>query len=109
MEKTLNFETAHQVVETYSNRYENVELAEEKFGVKIVTRDNWMKFEGEAPNVELAAKFFETMGSARKQGMRISNSDFINKIFQSNHVLTFSHSYFVSVNNQIYKLPEKNF
>ena len=80
MEKTLNFETAHQVVETYSNRYENVELAEEKFGVKIVTRDNWMKFEGEAPNVELAAKFFETMGSARKQGMRISNSDFINMI-----------------------------
>lgn len=80
MEKTLTFDTAQQVSETYGNRHENLELAEEKFGVKIVARDGWMKFEGDPTKVELASKFFETMGDARRQGMRISNSDFRNML-----------------------------
>ena len=80
MEKTLTFDTAQQVSETYGNRHENLELAEEKFGVKIVARDGWMKFEGDPTKVELASKFFETMGGARRQGMRISNSDFRNML-----------------------------
>ena len=80
MERTLTFDTAQQVSETYGNRHENLELAEEKFGVKIVARDGWMKFEGDPTKVELASKFFETMGGARRQGMRISNSDFRNML-----------------------------
>ncbi len=80
MEKTLTFDTAQQVSETYGNRHENLELAEEKFGVKIVARDGWIKFEGDESKVELAAKFFETMGGARRQGMRISNGDFRNML-----------------------------
>lgn len=80
MEKTITFETAHQLAETYSNRHENLEFAEEKFGVKIVVRDSWMKLDGDAPKVELAAIFFETMASARKQGMRINNADFVNMV-----------------------------
>ena len=80
MDKTLSFESAHQLTETYCNRYENLELAEEKFGVKIITRDDWMRFEGEAGNVDLALRFFETMSTARKQGMRISSGDFRNMI-----------------------------
>jgi len=80
MEKTLTFESAHQLIEIYSNRFENLELAEQKFGVKVATRDDWMKIEGEPEKVDLAARFFETMSSARKQGMRISNGDFRNMV-----------------------------
>lgn len=76
MDKTINFDSASQLAETYCNRPENIELAEGKFGVKIVTRDAWIKFEGAEAPVETASKFFETMAAARKQGMRIGNSDF---------------------------------
>ena len=34
MKKTLTFETAHKLAELYANRYENLELAAEKFGVE---------------------------------------------------------------------------
>ena len=46
MKKTLTFETAHKLAELYANRYENLELAEEKFGVELVARDGWLTIEG---------------------------------------------------------------
>lgn len=72
MEKTLTFDTAQQVSETYGNRHENLELAEEKFGVKIVARDGWMKFEGDPTKVELASKFFETMEARAGRGCELA-------------------------------------
>ncbi len=80
MEKTVTFDTALQLAETYGNRPENLELAESRFNVRIVARDGWMTIEGGKPEVELAEKFFETMRGARKQGMRIGNSDFKNML-----------------------------
>ena len=76
MKKTLTFETAHKLAELYANRYENLELAEEKFGVKLVARDGWLTIEGVKKKAELAEKFFDTMCAARKQGLRIGNNDF---------------------------------
>lgn len=80
MKKTLTFETAHKLAELYANRYENLELAEEKFGVKLVARDGWLTIEGVKKRAELAEKFFETMCAARKQGLRIGNNDFRNML-----------------------------
>ncbi len=80
MKKTLTFETAHNLAELYANRYENLELAEEKFGVKLVARDGWLTIEGVKKRAELAEKFFDTMCAARKQGLRIGNNDFRNML-----------------------------
>lgn len=80
MKKTLTFETAHKLAELYANRYENLELAEEKFGVKLVARDGWLTIEGVKKKAELAEKFFDTMCTARKQGLRIGNNDFRNML-----------------------------
>lgn len=76
MDNTINFDNAAQLADTYCGRPDNIELAQQKFGVKIVTRDAWIRFEGDAEKVEAASKFFETMAAARKQGMKIGNSDF---------------------------------
>lgn len=80
MKKTLTFETAHKLAELYANRYENLELAEEKFGVELVARDGWLTIEGVKKKAELAEKFFDTMCTARKQGLRIGNNDFRNML-----------------------------
>lgn len=80
MKKTLTFETAHKLAELYANRYENLELAEEKFGVELVARDGWLTIEGVKKRAELAEKFFDTMCAARKQGLRIGNNDFRNML-----------------------------
>ena len=78
MKKTLTFETAHKLAELYANRYENLELAEEKFGVELVARDGWLTIVKK--KAELAEKFFDTMCAARKQGLRIGNNDFRNML-----------------------------
>lgn len=80
MKKTITFETAHKLAELYANRYENLELAEEKFGVELVARDGWLTIEGVKKKAELAEKFFDTMCAARKQGLRIGNNDFRNML-----------------------------
>lgn len=76
-EKTLTFASPHVLGELYSNRQDNLESAEKTLGVKLVSRDNWLRIEGESPDaVDLAAEFFEILSLARKQGMRINQRDF---------------------------------
>ncbi len=80
MEKTLTYDNPVQLAEAYGNQYENIELAQQKLGVKITTRDGWIKFEGEYTKVEDAAKFFDILANARKQGIRIRTPDFKNML-----------------------------
>lgn len=80
VEKNLTFESAQRLAETYGNRPENLELAEEKLSVKIVARDGWMKIEGPERRADAAFEFFRILGSARAQGIRISPFDFRNML-----------------------------
>ena len=80
MEKTLTYDNPVQLAEAYGNQYENIELAQEKLGITITTRDGWIKFEGDEQKVEAAAKFFDTLANARKQGIRIRSADFKNML-----------------------------
>lgn len=80
VEKTLSFESAQRLAESYGNKPENLELAEEKFGVEIVSRDGWLKIIGLKSKVDLAEDFFRTLGSARSQGIRIGSFDFRNML-----------------------------
>ncbi len=79
MEQTLTFSSARQLSEVYRNDQKNLDAAEEKFGVKIVTRDAWMKIEGESPtSVERASAFFKSLDAGRSQGLRITQADYLN-------------------------------
>ena len=80
MEKTLTYDNPIQLAEAYGNQYENIELAETKLGVTITTRDGWIKFQGDEQKVEDAAKFFDILANARKQGIRIRTPDFKNML-----------------------------
>ena len=80
MEKTLTYDNPVQLAEAYGNQYENIELAQEKFGITITTRDGWIKFEGDEQEIEAASKFFDTLANARKQGIRIRSTDFKNML-----------------------------
>ena len=63
VEKTLTFESAQRLAETYGNRPENLELAEEKLSVKIVARDGWMKIEGSERPRSLKTPSWSTSGA----------------------------------------------
>lgn len=76
MEKTLTYDNPMHLAEAYGNRYENIELAQQKFGITITTRGDWIKFEGDAGKVEASAKFFDTLANARKRGIIIRTPDF---------------------------------
>lgn len=80
MEKTLTYDNPIQLAEAYGNQYENIELAQTKLGITITTRDGWIKFEGDEQKVEDAAKFFDILANARKQGIRIRTPDFRNML-----------------------------
>ena len=80
MEKILTYDNPVQLAEAYGNQYENIELAQEKFGITITTRDGWIKFEGDEQKIEAASKFFDTLANARKQGIRIRSTDFKNML-----------------------------
>ena len=80
MEKLLTYDDPKQLAEAYGNQYENIELVQQKLGITITTRDGWIKFEGDEKKVESAAKFFDILANARKQGIRIRTPDFKNML-----------------------------
>lgn len=80
MEKLLTYDDPKQLAEAYGNQYENIELAQQKLDITITTRDGWIKFEGDEKKVESAAKFFDILANARKQGIRIRTPDFKNML-----------------------------
>ena len=80
MEKLLTYDDPKQLAEAYGNQYENIELAQQKLGITITTRDGWITFAGDDANVESAAKFFDILANACKQGIRIRTPDFKNML-----------------------------
>jgi len=75
-ENTLTFNSARNLTELYKNDVANLNLAEAELKVKLTTRDDWLKIEGEDSDVELASRFFTALEKGRSQGLKISNNDF---------------------------------
>ncbi len=75
--KTLHFPSPRHLGQLYADRQENLVAAERIFGVKLVTRDEWLKIEAAAAPLALTVAFFEFMQAARAQGMTIRTPDFI--------------------------------
>ena len=79
-EKTLHFDTPRALAQIYCGKEENITLAEQKLGVKLVARDDWLQISGDEEKVAAAASFFESLQEGRKQGLNIRQADFANML-----------------------------
>src|SRR6266705_5915513 len=74
--RTLQFENARAVQSLYANDFKLLKNLEESLGVKVTTREGWIKLEGDAPRVEKAERVFEQLEKARQRGVDIQRHEF---------------------------------
>jgi phosphate starvation-inducible PhoH-like protein len=74
--KTLHFPSPRHLSQLYAGRQDNLEHAERVLGVKLVTREEWLRIEAAAAPLAVAEDFFGFLQAARDQGMAIRSPDF---------------------------------
>jgi phosphate starvation-inducible PhoH-like protein len=74
--KTLHFPSPRHVIALYGGREENLAHAERQLGVKIVTREDWVKIDGPAEAVARTESLFGFLDKARAQGVVLRTPDF---------------------------------
>src|SRR6201996_5958144 len=74
--ETLNFENARAAQALYVNDPQNLRRLEERFGVKLTTRDGWIKIEGLPEALAKARDVFQQLHLAREKGLYIRKNEF---------------------------------
>ena len=74
--RTLQFENARAVQSLYAHDLKLIKNLEESLGVKVTTREGWIKVEGEPPQVAKAEKVFRQLEDARQRGVDIQRHEF---------------------------------
>jgi phosphate starvation-inducible protein PhoH and related proteins len=74
--ETLQFENGRALQNLYANDLKLLQSLEEKLGVKVTTRDGWLRLEGERDNINKARQVFDQLEQARKGGMQIQRHEF---------------------------------
>ena len=74
--KTLRFPSPRHAAALYASREENLVHAERTLGVKLATREDWLRIEGEPEPLARAEALFGFLDGARAQGMAIRTPDF---------------------------------
>ena len=74
--KTLHFPSPRHLSSLYGGREENLVHAERALGVKLTTREDWLKIDGVADKLANAESLFGFLNDARSQGMTIRTPDF---------------------------------
>jgi len=74
--KTLRFPSPRHLHQLYAGREENLAFAELHLGVKLVTREDWLKIEGEDAAAAHVESLFGFLNDARAQGVSIRTPDF---------------------------------
>ncbi len=73
---TLHFPSARHLSQLYAGRPENLSAAERLLGVGIVSREDWLRLDGDAPAVAAGETLFNLLNEARTQGLTIRTPDF---------------------------------
>lgn len=73
---TLEFENARAVQALYGGDEKLLRDLQNQLSVRIVTRDGWIRIEGETPNVTRAKAVFDQLQEAVKTGIRIHPHEF---------------------------------
>ncbi|MCX6942141.1 MAG: PhoH family protein [Verrucomicrobia bacterium] len=82
--RTLHFPSPRHLSSLYAGREENLAHAERTLGVKLITREDWLKIEpptgtsaaAAEPAIACAESLFTFLNEARSQGMTIRTPDF---------------------------------
>ncbi len=74
--KTLQFPNARHLSALYCGTEANLGLVESALGVRLVTRDDWLKIDGPADAVARTEEFFGLLNNGRTQGLAMRSADF---------------------------------
>ncbi len=75
--KTLRYPNARHLHQLYGGSEANLTRVEQTLGVRLTTRDDWLKLEGPAEAVTRAEEFFTLLNSGRTQGLAVRTPDFV--------------------------------
>ncbi len=74
--RTLQFESPRALQSLYANDINLLKHLEDSLGVKVTTREGWMKLEGDRSRVDKAQQVFQQLEQARQQGVDIQKHEF---------------------------------
>ena len=74
--RTLHFDNARQLQSLYANDLQLLKRMEDSLGVKVTTREGWVKLEGEPEKIEKAERVFNQLEQAQKKGVAIQKHEF---------------------------------
>ena len=74
--RTLHFDNARQLQSLYANDLQLLKRMEDSLGVKVTTREGWVKLEGEPEKIEKAERVFSQLEEAQKKGVAIQKHEF---------------------------------
>ncbi len=74
--RTLQFESPRALQSLYANDIQLLKHLEDSLGVKVTTREGWMKLEGDPSRLDKAQQVFQQLEQARQQGVDIQKHEF---------------------------------
>ena len=74
--RTLQFESARALQSLYANDLKLLKTLEDSLGVKVTTREGWVKIEGEPAQLDRAQGVFHQLEQARQKGIDIHKHEF---------------------------------
>src|SRR5438309_7825028 len=74
--RTLHFDNARQLQSLYANDLKLLKTMEDSLGVKVTTREGWVKLEGEPEKLDKAQRVFDQLEEAQKKGVPIQKHEF---------------------------------
>ncbi len=74
--RTLEFESARALQSLYANDLKLLKTLEDTLGVRVTTREGWVKLEGEPEQLDRAQRVFDQLEQARQKGVAIHKHEF---------------------------------
>ena len=74
--ETFEFESPRVLGQLFLNDTRNLQSVENALGVKLTTREGWLRAEGDPQGVERVGKMFRQLEDARKGGLNIRRYEF---------------------------------
>jgi phosphate starvation-inducible PhoH-like protein len=74
--RTLEFENPRALQSLYANDLKLLKTMEDSLGVKVTTREGWVKLEGERDKIDKAQRVFDQLEEARQKGVDIQKHEF---------------------------------
>jgi phosphate starvation-inducible PhoH-like protein len=74
--RTLQFESPRALQSLYANDLKLLKTLEDSLGVKVTTREGWVKLEGEPEKIDQAERVFDQLEEVRQKGVPIQKHEF---------------------------------